>query len=187
VDCQRSLASLGVDGGGKGLSARSAINRSVKIRRVGVVSGAFVAGKPLNLRIYTLQNSHVGRLFPVARPSTLASSQRRSNAVRPLKIVSSRIASSMADWSIARDSPAKSAGRKEMGRAATAAWLIPRLIGRASSSNSGRSVPSAQPLRGRDRACQRAAMFALRACDGPLEERIASVQFVPQSWADGLR
>ena len=38
--------------------------------------------------------------------------------------------------------------RKEMGRAATTAWLILRLIGRASSSNSGKSVPSAQPLAG---------------------------------------
>jgi pimeloyl-ACP methyl ester carboxylesterase len=45
----------------------------------------FVAGKPLNLRIYTRQNSHVGWLFPVARVSILASSQRRSNAVRPLQ------------------------------------------------------------------------------------------------------
>jgi hypothetical protein len=35
----------------------------------------------------------------------------------------------MAEWSIARDSPAKSAGRKEIGRAATAAWLILRLMG----------------------------------------------------------
>ena len=108
----------------------------------------FAARKPLNLRIYTQRNSHVGWLFPVAWASILASSQRRSNAVRPLKIVSSRIASRMAGWAIARDRPARSAGRKEMGRAATAAWLILRLMGRASSSNSGKSVPSAQPMAG---------------------------------------
>jgi hypothetical protein len=58
------------------------------------------------------------------------------------------MASRMAGWAIARERPAKSAGRKEMGRAATAAWLILRLMGRASSSNSGKSVPSAQPRAG---------------------------------------
>ena len=81
----------------------------------------FAARKPLNLRIYTLQNSHVGWLFHAAWVSILASSQRRSNAIRPLKIVSSRIASRVEGWAIARERPARSAGRKEMGRAATAA------------------------------------------------------------------
>jgi hypothetical protein len=46
---------------------------------------------------------------------------------------------------VARDRPARSAGRKQMGRAATAVWLILRLMGRASSSNSGKRVPSAHP------------------------------------------
>jgi hypothetical protein len=35
----------------------------------------------------------------------------------------------MAGWAIARDRPAKSAGRKEMGRAATAVWFNPALDG----------------------------------------------------------
>jgi hypothetical protein len=46
------------------------------------------------------------------------------------------------------ETPAKRAGRKEIGNAATAAWLILRLMGRARSSNSGRIVPSAQPTTG---------------------------------------
>jgi hypothetical protein len=49
---------------------------------------------------------------------------------------------------IVRETPAKRAGRKEIGNAATAAWLILRLMGRARSSNSGRIVPSAQPTTG---------------------------------------
>ena len=81
----------------------------------------FAARKPLNVRIYARQNSHVGWLFPIARASILASSRRRSNAVRPLKIVSSRIASRTVGWAIARERAARSAGRNEMGRVATAA------------------------------------------------------------------
>src|SRR5580698_5791566 len=41
---------------------------------------------------------------------------------------------------------------KRDGQAATAAWLILRLMGRASSSNSGKSVPSAQPWLGCERS-----------------------------------
>src|SRR5271154_4748515 len=49
---------------------------------------------------------------------------------------------------ITRETPARRAGRKEIGNVATAAWLIVRLMGRARSSNSGRIVPSAQPTTG---------------------------------------
>jgi hypothetical protein len=102
-------------------------------------------------------------------PSFFAEALKRRSTPED-RLVSDR--SRMAEWSIARDSPAKSAGRKEMlGRAATAAWLILRLIGRASSSNSGKSVPSSQPLAGPRPFAPKGAAPPFASAPSRLQER----------------